>query len=50
MTDDEAIKLSESITLLPEYHLTGYDKGKSTTQDEAAELASVYGHGCRRGK
>jgi len=45
LSDDQAIKLSESITLVPEYHLTGYEKGTGITQDEAMGLARELGAG-----
>jgi predicted amidohydrolase len=45
LNEDQVLSLSKHITLLPEYHLTGYEKGKGIIQEEAAELACELGDG-----
>jgi len=33
LAEDEVASLSKHITLLPEFHLTGYEKGKGISRD-----------------
>ena len=45
LNEDQVMSLSKHITLLPQYHLTGYENGKGITQEEAMELACGLGDG-----
>jgi len=45
LNEDQAIELSKSIALYPEFHLTGFERGKGITQEEAIESARQLGTG-----
>lgn len=45
LSDKQAMNMAEDIVVLLEYHLTGYEKGKGITQEEAAGLARELGDG-----
>jgi len=45
LNEDQAIELSKSIALFPEFHLTGFERGNGITQEEAIERARELGEG-----